>query len=96
MKKTSLLLSCVMAVAVLIGSLTGCTPKEDCSYEAIDPGTLAAPEVEFKTAAEDAAQNAKFREKYPTMKKYDPAITVSVGILEDDKEAGLGVPESVT
>ena len=96
MKKTSLLLSCVMAVAVLIGSLTGCTPKEDFSYEAIDPGTLAAPEVEFKTAAEDAAQNAKFREKYPTMKKYDPAITVTVGILEDDKEAGLGVPESVT
>lgn len=96
MKKTSLLLSCILAVAVLVGSLTGCTPKEDFSYVAIDPGTLAAPEVAFKTAAEDAEQNAKFREKYPTMKKYAQPVKITVGILEDDKEAGLGVPENVT
>ena len=43
MKKTSLLLSCVMAVAVLIGSLTGCTPQKNFSFEGIDPGTLGAP-----------------------------------------------------
>lgn len=96
MKKSTLWISCVLALALLVGSLTGCTPEENFDYVAIDPGTLAAPETAFKTAAEDAAQNAEFRKKYPTMKKFEPAITVSIGILQDDKEAGLGIPENVT
>ncbi len=95
-KKTTLLLVCVLTLAMLAGSLSGCTAKENFDYVAINPGTLAAPEVEFKTAAEDAEQNAKYREKYPILKKYPQPVKITIGILEDDKEAGLGVPESTT
>lgn len=93
MKKITLFISCVLALTMLCGTLVGCA-EEKFDYVAVNHGTLREPEVEFKTAEEDAAQNALFRAKYPTMKKFEPAITITIGILEDKKEANI--PESTT
>ena len=46
---------CAMGLVMLCGSLAACGPYGNYDYEAIDPGTLAAPSVEFKSAEEDPA-----------------------------------------
>lgn len=82
---------CAMGLVMLCGSLAACGPYGNYDYEAIDPGTLAAPSVEFKSAEEDPAQNAAYRAVYPTMKKYDQPVTITVGVIQYDLEADVKV-----
>ncbi|MDE5548592.1 MAG: hypothetical protein K2J30_06315, partial [Clostridia bacterium] len=68
MKKSVSVISCALALMVGCVTFAACNPYDgDYDYEAIDPGTLAAPTKEFVTAEEDAAKNAEYRAAYPTL-----------------------------
>lgn len=78
-----------ICAAVLCFGMMGCNVKEDTEYTPINRGTLAAPEVEFKTAEEDAAQNAKFRERYPTLEREPETVTVNVAAIQYNLESDV-------
>lgn len=81
-------ISCALGLVMLSGAFAACG-FGNYDYEAIDPGTLSAPKVAFKTAAEDAETNAAYRKVYPTMDRYDETVTVTVGVIDYDLEANV-------
>lgn len=89
MKKIISLACAFLLALTFVGTLAGCNYKKDYTYKPINRGTLREPEVEFKTAAEDPEQNAKFREKYPTLKKYEQPVKVTVGAIQYQLESDV-------
>lgn len=86
----SILCAAVLALS-FCGLLTGCKMGDDYSYTPIEHGTLRDPSVAFKTADEDAAQNAAYRAQYPTLKPYEDTVTVNVAAIQYDLESGVKV-----
>lgn len=89
MKKHIARLVGLISAVACCGAFAACNYEEDYEYEAINPGTLAAPTVEFKTAREDAAQNVLYREAYPTLEKYSSPVTVTVGVIDYNLESNV-------
>ena len=89
MKKIISLACAFLLALTFVGTLAGCNYKKDYTYKPINRGTLREPEVEFKTAAEDPEQNAKFREKYHTLKKYEQPVKVTVGAIQYQLESDV-------
>lgn len=89
MKKSISAISCAMALAASFTAFAACAPADDYNYEAIDPGTLAAPRAEFKTAEEDAAKNAAYRAEYPTLDRYENTVTVKVAAIQYELEPNV-------
>lgn len=91
MKKFYSAISCAMGVLMLGGTLAACGYVGDYSYEAIDPGTLAAPRAEYASAEEDAAKNAAYRREYPTLERYPETVTIKVAAINYDLEGNVKV-----
>lgn len=89
MKRITSGLCTFLAAAFLCGTLASCGYSEDYTYTAIDPGTLASPTVEFKTAEEDQAQNETYRKAYPTLEKYESPVKITVGVIQYELESNV-------
>ncbi len=90
MKKLRIAAIC-MAACMACGIFASCSYDLDYSYEAIDPGTLAAPSVEFVRASEDAEKNAAYRAVYPTLERYEQTVTVNVAAIQYELESNVKV-----
>ena len=91
MKKFYSVISCALGVLFFCGSLAACKYDDEYDYEAIDPGTLAAPRVEYVSAAEDAAKNAAYRAEYPTLDRYAEPVTIKVAAIQYELEPNVKV-----
>lgn len=89
MRKTTSAFCTFLAAAFLCGTFASCGYTEDYTYTAIDPGTLAAPTVEFKTAEEDPSQNEAYRKAYPTLEKYESPVKITVGVIQYELESNV-------
>lgn len=91
MKKFFTVVSCAMAAFSFCGAFAACGGIGNYDYEAIDPGTLAAPRAEFVTAVEDAEKNAAYRKEYPTLDKYPETVTLNVAAIQYPLESGVAI-----
>ncbi len=91
MKKFYSAMSSLMALTLLCGALAGCGYTEEYDYEAIDPGTLAAPRAEYATPEEDAAKNAAYRAEYPTLDRYEEPVTIKVAAIQYELEPDVKI-----
>lgn len=89
MRKTTSAFCTFLAAAFLGGTFASCGYTEDYTYTAIDPGTLAAPTVEFKTAEEDPSQNETYRKAYPALEKYESPVKITVGVIQYELESNV-------
>ena len=86
MKKMIRRMLAVFAATVMSVCVTGCGYKPDYSYEAIDPGTLPAPAVQ--------RDDPTFRDRYPTLERYEDPVTITVAAVSYSPKAG--VPANTT
>ena len=90
-KKFLSIVSCVLAAFTVGGMLVACGGVPEYDYEAIDPGTLAAPRAEFVAASEDAQKNAAYRKEYPTLDRYEQTVTIKVAASQYELEPNVKI-----
>ena len=89
MNKIKRLLIATMLLALPL-ALSSCY-KPSFEYEAVDPGQLQAPSV--------SRTSAEYRQKYPTLERYDETVTLNVAVCQFELEAGVKIgttPENQT